>query len=917
LDYFIGKSKQLISDFQIILGSKSIYNNKKFIEILKMSEHLNRLKKIDVFLRDSGWEADTVNLNFEKGTRPKKNRNIAIAEWPCGDYFADYALFIGNKLYGFVEAKKKSTDVVSKIPQAKRYSRNVIEENGAKFLNGTPWDKNLNVPFLYSANGREFNKSIPEKSGIWFFDSRNPYEFSRPLVKFHSPNDLINLFNINKNEFKNNINLEEFNYDFNLRYYQIEAIKAVERSIISNSRNCLLSMATGTGKTKTALILLYRMLKLKRFSKILFVVDRSYLGKQAYTDFRVVKVEGNKSLTDIFPTKGLYNKDVHEDDAIIQIETVQTLIKKISSKKEKRPSILNYDCIIVDECHRGYLLDKEMSKEEINTKDQSDYLSAYRMAIEYFDALKIGLTATPAVHTVDVFGKPIYSYSYRDAVVDGYLCDYEPPIEIKTKLANKGIKIKRNEEIEFLNQEGKVTKKIFNDEIQYDLKSFNKAIIADDFNNTVCKVIAQKIDPESSKKTLIFATNDFHADLIVSKLKTSLKEEYGIIHDDCVMKITGQADRPGELTDRFRNENYPNIAVTVDLLTTGVDIPAICNIVFLRRVKSRILFDQMIGRATRACPELNKEYFNIYDAVGQFKLLSKLTSMEPVVATKHYTFKELIDDLNSKSFSSSFKEVLKDHFISKINLKIKNMEKSNLQEINNKFSISVEKFVEEIKEAKLKNFINLVNKKENFFEYIDKYKNSNEILTPISRHKDELISAEQNFKIARTADDYIEKFNLFIKNNINYEFLKMAVNKPKDLSIKELKLILRLLEKNNFSKTFLDVAWKKKSGKDTLVSIVCYIRKAAIGDPLIPFNIRVDKALELIIDKNNSLSRAQINWLKKITNQIKKETIIDKKSFDVGRFKDIGGYNRINKIFNGNLMSIVKDLQNKIWEEAS
>ena len=504
-----------------------------------MSEHLNRLKKIDVFLRDSGWEADTVNLNFEKGTRPKKNRNIAIAEWPCGDYFADYALFIGNKLYGFVEAKKKSTDVVSKIPQAKRYSRNVIEENGAKFLNGSPWDKNLNVPFLYSANGREFNKSIPEKSGIWFFDSRNPYEFSRPLVKFHSPNDLINLFNINKNEFKNNINLEEFNYDFNLRYYQIEAIKAVEKSIISNSRNCLLSMATGTGKTKTALILLYRLLKLKRFSKILFVVDRSYLGKQAYTDFKVVKVEGNKSLTDIFPTKGLYNKDVHEDDAVIQIETVQTLIKKISSKKEKRPSILNYDCIIVDECHRGYLLDKEMSEEEINTKDQSDYLSAYRMAIEYFDAFKIGLTATPAVHTVDVFGKPIYSYSYRDAVVDGYLCDYEPPIEIKTKLANKGIKIKRNEEIEFLNQEGKVTKKIFNDEIQYDLKSFNKAIIADDFNNTVCKVLAQKIDPEISKKTLIFATNDFHADLIVSKLKTSLKEEYGIIHDDCVMKITG------------------------------------------------------------------------------------------------------------------------------------------------------------------------------------------------------------------------------------------------------------------------------------------------------------------------------------------------------------------------------------------
>ena len=102
-----------------------------------------------------------------------------------------------------------------------------------------------------------------------------------------------------------------------------------------------------------------------------------------------------------------------------------------------------------------------MSEEEIEIKDQNEYLSAYRMAIEYFDAFKIGLTATPAVHTVDVFGKPIFSYSYRDAVIDGYLIDYEPPIEIKTKLSNRGIKFKRNEQVELLSNEGKIIKKIF------------------------------------------------------------------------------------------------------------------------------------------------------------------------------------------------------------------------------------------------------------------------------------------------------------------------------------------------------------------------------------------------------------------------------------------------------------------------
>lgn len=883
-----------------------------------MSEHSNRLKNIDKILQESGWHADTINLTFEKGSRPKKNKNLAIAEWPCNNYFADYALFVGEKLYGFVEAKKQTKDIISDIQQSKRYSRNATEEYGAKFLEGAPWDKNLNVPFLYSTNGREFNKAIPEKSGIWFFDSRYPNEFSRPLIKFHSPEDLVKLFNINKNEFVNSIEIEEFNYDFNLRYYQVEAIKAVEKAILNNSKSSLLSMATGTGKTKTALILIYRLLKFNRFSKILFVVDRSYLGKQAYGDFKNVKIEDQRSLADIYPIKGLTNKNVNENDAKIQIETVQTLVKKIINKKKNKPSILNYDCIIVDECHRGYLLDREMSEEEIEIKDQNEYLSSYRRVVEYFDAFKIGLTATPAVHTVDIFGKPIYSYSYREAVIDGYLCDYEPPIEIKTKLSEEGIKISKNEEIEFLSKnKGKIIKKIYEDEVNYDLKSFNKRIIADSFNEIVCKTLAQKIDPEDTKKTLIFASNDFHADLIVSKLKAAFKDEYGIIHDDSVMKITGQSDKPGEITDRFRNEKLPAIAVTVDLLSTGVDLPRVCNIVFCRRVKSRILFDQMIGRATRPCPELKKEFFKIYDAVGQFKYLSELTSMKPTIVKKNYTFEELINDLNSNTFSSSFKEKIKEQFVSKINLAIRNADISQMQNINDKFKINPNLYIEEIKETDLNNFIKSINKNLNFFKFIDNNKKLVDILTPISRHRDELISAEQNFKIARTADDYIEKFNDFIKNNKNLIYMNMAINRPRDLSLSDLKSISKLLEENNFSKTFLDVAWKKKNGKDTVASIVCYIRKSAIGDPIKSFDERVENALSLIIDDNKLLTRAQINWLKKISMQIKKEVILDKASFDQGRFKDLGGYSGINKIFNGKLMLFIKEMQSNIWKKVS
>ena len=160
------------------------------------------------------------------------------------------------------------------------------------------------------------------------------------------------------------------------------------------------------------------------------------------------------------------------------------------------PSIDQYDLMIVDECHRGYLLDREMSDSELSFRGQEDYISKYRRVLEHFDAVKIGLTATPALHTVQIFGDPIYTYSYREAVIDGYLVDHEPPIQITTALARAGIIFKRGEQMEVINpRSGKVDLTHAPDEIAFQVEQFNKKVVTLDFNRVVAEELVRHIDP--------------------------------------------------------------------------------------------------------------------------------------------------------------------------------------------------------------------------------------------------------------------------------------------------------------------------------------------------------------------------------------------------------------------------------------
>lgn len=301
--------------------------------LIELNEDETRIMLIDPALRKAGWECDTHTLNYRTHhTMPVKGHNMAIAEWKCGNIRADYALFIGTTLYGIIEAKRFSADISTNLYQSKIYACTVEEQDGISLLGN--WNDNR-VPFLFSTNGRQYLEQIKTKSGIWFADTRKPRQKSEPLRDWYSPEGLENLYKRDLNETNNRLKNSSYDYltdpsGLNLYDYQINAIKALEQKIINggDDKRALLVMATGTGKTRTAIGLSYRLIKSNRFKRILFLTDRRLLAEQAFGDFQDKKVENFNTFAEIYGVSSL--KDVLPDaDSRLHFATVQGLIKRL------------------------------------------------------------------------------------------------------------------------------------------------------------------------------------------------------------------------------------------------------------------------------------------------------------------------------------------------------------------------------------------------------------------------------------------------------------------------------------------------------------------------------------------------------------------------------------------------------------
>ena len=672
--------------------------------------------------------------------------------------------------------------------------------------------------------------------------------------------------------------------------------------------------------------MIYRFLKTERFRRILFLVDRTALGEQAQDVFEEVKMEDLLTLDDIYNIKGLEDKTIDKETRI-HISTVQGMVKRIMyNDGETMPAVSDYDLLIIDEAHRGYILDKEMGEDEALYRDQREYQSKYRSVIEYFNAVKIALTATPALQTTEIFGEPVFKYTYREAVIEGYLVDHDAPHELKTKLNTEGIHYKKGDAVTIYDPiTGEIeNSELIEDELDFDVDSFNKQVIVESFNRTVLEEIAKNIDPESPReqgKTLIYAVNDDHADMIVSILK-DIYTEYGV-DNDAIMKITGSVANGNkkkiqEAIKRFKNEDYPSIVVTVDLLTTGIDVPSISTLVFMRRVKSRILFEQMLGRATRLCKEIHKTHFDIYDPVGVYDALEDVNTMKPVVANPSTSFTQLLDGLEELNDEAQVKNQI-NQVIAKLQRKKKNIDAKTMEHFIDmsggmdptQFVVDIQKRSPEDAKKRLLAYYDL-------FRMLQESKPNGGRPVVISDKQDTFIEERRGYgnKDARP-EDYIDAFSSYIQNNINeIAALKIICTKPCELTRDSLKSLMLTLDREGYTTQQLNTAISQLSNEEMAADIISLIRRYAIGSVLISHEARIRKAVDRL-RKAHSFTMQEQNWIKRMEDYLLNEWVLNITVFDEdSRFKSQGGFTKINKIFSDKLESVVLELNEYLYDDG-
>ena len=536
-----------------------------------ISEAETRKRYIDVELKLSGWTfGKDVGIEVEIPGMPNNS----------GVGFADYVLYGDNgKPLAVVEAKRTSVDEKKGEQQAKLYADCLEKQYGQR-------------PIIFLSNG--FN--------YWIWDDCG----QRRAFGFYKKSELQLI--IDRRTSKKNLNNIKISDDISNRYYQKEAITAVTEAFEKNQRKALLVCATGTGKTRTAISIVDVLSRHNWVKNVLFLADRKALVKQAKNNFS--KLLPNLSLCNL-----LDRNDNPEESRMI-FSTYPTMMNAIDDTKGKDGDRLftpgHFDLIIIDESHRSIY-------------------KKYRSIFDYFDAYLIGLTATPRdeidKNTYSIFDLenrvPTYAYEYEKAVEDGYLVDYRT-IEVKSKVMEAGIKY------DDLTQEEKEEYEIlFDDDESIGDEISSTAVNEWLFNADTIDLVLNKLMTEGLRieggeklgKTIIFAKSSRHAKAIVERFN-KLYPEYGGNFAKVVEHKTPYVDT---IIDDFSDKDkMPQIAVSVDMLDTGIDIPEILNLVFFKKVRSKTKFWQMAGRGTRLCPDLlgvgqDKEEFLIFDFCNNFE----------------------------------------------------------------------------------------------------------------------------------------------------------------------------------------------------------------------------------------------------------------------------------------------------------
>ena len=601
--------------------------------------------KIDLMLSQSGWIIQNKNkINLTAGL------GVVVREYQTEIGPADYVLFVDKKPVGIIEAKRAELGV----------SLSVVEEQSISYANvRLRLLTNDSLPFVYESTG-EITR---------FTDYRDPKPRARLLFSFHRPETLHKLI-LESQTLRQRLrqDLPELE-TFGLRDCQIEAISNLEKSFKEQRIKSLIQMATGSGKTFTAITFIYRLLKYAKAKRILFLVDTKNLGEQAESEFRsFTPNDDNRLFTELYGVTRL-NSSFIPTDSQVYISTIQRMYSILkgstldeSAEEEnpneskfepKEPVLVQYnekipieffDFIVIDECHRSIY-------------------NSWKQVLDYFDVFQIGLTATPDNRTFAYFDQNLVcDYGYEKAVIDGVLVPYNV-FEIETQISKNGAIITLGEKVDFRQR---LTRKRFwetvDEDVEYSAKQLDKDVVNPSTIRTIIRSVKENLpkmfpDRMNEKgefevpKLLIFAKSDSHAEDIIE----IVRDEFGEENKFC-KKITYRSEEdPKSVLQQFRNDYYPRIAVTVDMIATGTDIRPLEVLLFMRDVKSKSYYEQMKGRGTRTCSldelrakgtpsaKFSKDHFVIIDAIGVES--SQKTDSRPLEKAPGVSLKDVLQSI--------------------------------------------------------------------------------------------------------------------------------------------------------------------------------------------------------------------------------------------------------------------------------
>lgn len=882
------------------------------------SEAETRKTRIDPRLTAAGWNSEA--SDGQAGVR--RLTELLTFAGP-----ADYALEDGDRVHGVVEAKKVSLGPMGVLTQAERYSRGIEQE--------PKHQGEFGVPFLYSTNGPI----------IWFHDVRHPLNRSRTVAGFHTPSALAEMMTRDfEAEFGK---LDQLPANPILRPYQLEANAAIEQAIRERKRKLLVAMATGTGKTLTMVNETYRLMKSGVARRVLFLVDRRALAAQAVQAFSAFEAEPGLKFDKIYE---LYSQRFHREDlddedgqkfdpkvlpnqyltnpklgqAFVYVSTVQRMainlfgpeaLGGVEGEWEMDAEKLDipihaFDLVIADECHRGY-----------STKE----MSVWRNTLDHFDAIKVGLTATPASHTTTYFENVVFRYEYGRAVEEGYLVPYDA-VKISSHVRMHGVFLNAGEEVQEVDPTtGQQTLDLIEDERSFDTTKIEREITAPDSNKKILEEIKRHAIQHEElygrfPKTLIFADNDVphtsHSDQLVDLARDVFGQG-----DAFVQKITGRVDRPLQRIREFRNRPNPKIVVTVDLLSTGIDIKDLEYIIFLRPVKSRILFEQMLGRGTRKSDRYpDKSHFVVFDCfdgtlLEYFRNATAITGEPPENDGK--TTAQVIDDIYNNHD--------REYNTRRLIIRLRRVGKEMSGEAR-------EEFAKYIPGGDVDAYCNVLARilRTSFSETMLTLRDPGfqDLLANYSRGKrtfliapsiEDSVSSEVLIKGAEgkeyRPEDYLKAFSRYVRHNQEHiEALRILLQRPQSWSSQTLKDLKAALEQapDHFTEKNLRLAFTITTHK-ALIDIISMVKRGAeAAAPLYTAEERVDRAIESI-KARHQLTEAQARWLDHIRQHLIANLSIEREDFDdLPVLSHRGGWGRANHDFDGKLAGLLTDLNREV-----